>query len=76
LDAGVDGVQEGIDQAVQQGVLGAVVVVDGGLGHPQLPGQVRDGGADKPIDAESVEGQAGDAAVHPFFHGSHHTLLP
>jgi uncharacterized membrane protein YphA (DoxX/SURF4 family) len=51
LEAGVDGVQEGIDQAVQQGVLGAVVVVDGGLGHAQGTGQVGDGGADKPAHA-------------------------
>jgi hypothetical protein len=69
LDAGVDGVQEGIDQAVQQGVLGAVVVVDGGLGHAQGTGQIRDGGADKAAHAEAGQGEVGDAAVHSFFHG-------
>jgi len=46
LDAGVDGVQEGIDEVVQQLVLGSVVVVDGGLGDAQSAGQVGDGSAD------------------------------
>jgi hypothetical protein len=71
VDAGVDGVQEGVDQAVQQGILGAVVVVDGGLGHAQGTGQIGDGGADEPIDAEPGQGQAGDATVHPFVHAGH-----
>jgi hypothetical protein len=71
LEAGVDGVQEGIDQVVQQGVLGSVVVVDGGLGDAQGAGQVGDRGAGKPAHAEPGQGQAGDAAVHPFVHAGH-----
>jgi hypothetical protein len=63
VDADVDGVQQGIDQPVQQRVLGAVVIVDGSLGDAEDAGKIGDRGAGKPAPPKSLQRQAGDAAV-------------